>query len=83
MRSNVLDYEPSIALFVSDDNPLLFYRAVAKWADRFLREGAMGIVEINEALGDETMALFRDAGFRELRLIKDFYNKNRFVSFRK
>ena len=83
MRSNVLDYEPHIALFVSDDDPLLFYRAVAKWATRFLRDGAMGIVEINETLGDETMALFRDAGFRELRLIKDFYNKKRFVSFRK
>lgn len=83
MRSNVLDYEPHIALFVSDDDPLLFYRAIALWARRFLKEGGMAIVEINETLGDETMALFRDAGFRELRLIKDFYNKKRFVSFRK
>jgi release factor glutamine methyltransferase len=81
MRTNVLDWEPALALFVPDDDPLLFYRAVARWAQRFLRPGGVGIVEINEALGDETAGLFRDAGFVKIQKLADFYKKVRFIRF--
>ena len=81
MRTNVLDWEPALALFVPDDDPLLFYRAVARWAQRFLRPGGVGIVEINEALGDETAGLFRDTGFVKIQKLADFYKKIRFIRF--
>ena len=81
MRPNVLDWEPELALFVPDDDPLRFYRAVARWARRFLRPGGVGIVEINEALGPETAEVFRDAGFKNVQNLPDFYKKIRFVRF--
>ena len=81
MRPNVLDWEPELALFVPDDDPLRFYRAVARWARRFLRPGGVGIVEINEALGPETAEVFRDAGFKNVQNLPDFYKKTRFVRF--
>ena len=83
MRSNVLDYEPHIALFVPDSDPLLFYRAVSVWAERFLKTGGMGIVEINEALPDATAGIFLEKGFRNVTLIRDYYDRMRFVSFNK
>ena len=81
MRSNVLDWEPEAALFVPDDDPLLFYRAVARWAQRFLRPGGAGLVEINEALGPETAAVFTAAGFKNVQILPDFAHKNRFIRF--
>ena len=83
MRTNVLDHEPHLALFVSDDDPLLFYRAVAKWALLMLRPGGYGIVEINEALAFDTEEVFLDLGFRNVRTIKDLHDKDRFVEFYK
>lgn len=83
LRKNVLAYEPASALFVPDDDPLRFYREVARWAhERLAPEGRVG-VEINESLGEETAALFREEGFREVNLFKDFYDKNRFIVFDK
>jgi len=81
MRPNVLDWEPALALFVPDDDPLRFYRAVARWAQRFLRPGGVGLVEINEALGPETAEVFRNAGFKNVQNLPDFYKKVRFVRF--
>ena len=81
MRTNVLDYEPHLALFVSDDDPLVFYRAVARWALKLLKVGGYGLVEINEALGEQTADVFRQAGFAEVAVIKDLYEKDRFVEF--
>ena len=81
MRPNVLEHEPALALFVPDDDPLRFYRAVARWAQRFLRPGGAGIVEINESLGPETAAVFRAAGLKNVRTVPDFYKKIRFVHF--
>ena len=83
MRANVLDHEPHLALFVSDDDPLLFYRAVAKWALLMLRPGGYGIVEINEALAFDTEEVFLDLGFRNVRTIKDIHDRDRFVEFYK
>lgn len=83
MQRNVLDYEPGLALFVPDEDPLLFYRATARWARRFLAPGAWGIAEINEALGEDTAALFRDSGLEEVEIRRDMFGKDRFISFRK
>ena len=81
MRSNVLDHEPHLALFVPDADPLLFYRAVAEWASVLLAPDGVGVVEINEALGEETAEVFRLMGFAKAEVIKDLYEKDRFVRF--
>lgn len=81
MRRNVLDYEPGLALFVPDDDPLLFYRAIATAAKRLLAPSGVGIVETNEALGPETEEIFRSAGYQETEIIRDFFSKDRFVKF--
>ena len=81
MRPNVLDWEPELALFVPDDDPLRFYRAIARWAQRFLRPGGVGLVEINEALGPDTAAVFSAAGYKNAQTLPDFYKKIRFVRF--
>ena len=83
LRKNVLDYEPSEALFVPDDDPLLFYRAVAEWSGRLLSADGKGLTEINEVLGKETLAIFSGAPFQEAELVKDVYDKNRFVFYAK
>lgn len=82
MRPNVLEHEPHLALFVSDDDPLIFYRAVARWASVLLRPDGFGIVEINEALGSQTAAVFRDAGFSHAEVLQDFSDRDRFILFR-
>ena len=81
MRPNVLDWEPGTALFVPDDDPLRFYRAIARWAQRFLRPGGAGLVEINETLGPETAAVFSAAGFKNVQILPDFAKKDRFIRF--
>ena len=81
MRPNVLDWEPEMALFVPDDDPLRFYRAIARWAQRFLRPGGVGLVEINEALGPDTAAVFSTSGYKNVQTLPDFYKKIRFVRF--
>lgn len=83
MRANVLDYEPHIALFVPNEDPLLFYRAVCTHAARLLRPGGKGIVEINETLGEQTAEVFSSAGFKNVEIMQDFFHKNRFVTFQK
>lgn len=81
MRTNVLEHEPHLALFVSDDDPLVFYRAVAAWASALLVLDGTGIVEINEALGPETAKVFLDAGFSSAEIVKDLSERDRFVVF--
>ena len=83
MRPNVLDHEPHLALFVSDNDPLVFYRAIADWAQSLLKPDGFGIVEINEALGPQTAALFSEAGFRDVSILTDLSDRDRFVSFRR
>ena len=83
MHRNVLEHEPGLALFVTDEDPLVFYRAIAQWAVRFLKPGGWGIAEINEALGDETAEVFRAAGLENVKKLADFYGRDRFVTFEK
>ena len=81
LRRNVLDYEPAIALFVPDENPLLFYKAISRWSQRFLSPEGKGLTEINEVLGKETLAVFEGAGFPQNDIVTDFYDKNRFIFY--
>lgn len=81
MRPNVLEHEPHMALFVPDEDPLLFYRAVASWASYLLAPDGYGIVEINEALGQQTADVFSSAGFARVQVVKDLNDKDRFVTF--
>ena len=83
LRRNVLDYEPASALFVPDDDPLAFYRAIARWSSRFLSPEGKGLTEINELLGKETLEVFTGAGFQESSVVTDFYDKNRFIFYMK
>ena len=82
MRTNVLDHEPHLALFVPDDDPLRFYKAIAGWARTLLKEGGYGMVEINEALAEETADIYRKAGFSQVCIEEDLNGKHRFVKFR-
>ena len=83
MRTNVLDHEPHLALFVPDEDPLKFYKAIALWALALLKAGGTGIVEINEALGKETAQVFVEAGLKDVEILKDLHEKDRFVRFKK
>lgn len=83
MRPNVLEYEPELALFVPDGDPLLFYRAIAQRAAELLRAGGTALAEINESLAPQTLRLFEDAGMRNCSILEDFAAKPRFIFFQK
>lgn len=83
MRTNVLEHEPHLALFVPDDDPLIFYSAIAQWAQVLLADEGEGMVEINEALGKETAQICSDAGFIYTEIVRDLHGKDRFVRFSK
>jgi len=82
LRKNVLDYEPSSALFVPDEDPLVFYRAICRWSERFLSPEGKGLTEINETLGTETEAVFSGI-FPKTETVKDFYDRTRFIFYMK
>lgn len=79
MRRNVLDYDPALALFVPDDDPLHFYRAIAVIAKHSLATRGLLVVEINEALAEETCELLRGQGFNPT-VHDDFRGKARWIS---
>jgi len=79
MQKNVLDYEPHQALFVVDNNPLLFYKAITDLALKQLKPGGKLYFEINQAYGEETKHLLESKGFKNVVLIKDLNNKNRIL----
>ena len=78
MSPNVLDYEPALALFVPDDDPLRFYRAIGRYASRHLAPNGLLVMEINEHLGAETCQLMQQLGFAT-KLYKDFRDKDRWI----
>lgn len=80
MEKNVLDHEPHTALFVSDDDPLLFYRNIANFALSNLKKDGKLYFEINESLGKEMVTLLEQKQFRQVRLIQDINGKNRIIS---
>jgi len=79
MQSNVLDFEPSQALFVPDDEPLLFYRAIAGFSRQHLSGNGKLYLEINENLGKEAVFLLKNEGYAEIFLKKDMQGKDRMI----
>lgn len=77
MRKNVLDFEPALALFVKDENPLLFYRTIFEYV-KFKNTSKILYLEINEKYGNEITKLAENYGISEIQIIKDFNNKNRY-----
>ena len=74
MRPNVLGFEPAEALFVPDDDPLRFYRAIVGWAETLLRPDGHIYLEVNERFGPDVAALFPGA-----RVLQDISGRDRFV----
>jgi release factor glutamine methyltransferase len=79
MQEQVAAFEPSIALFVPDNDPLLFYRRIARLAKEKLEQGGKLYFEINEALGKEVVEMLEEEGFREVKLKQDMFGKDRMV----
>ncbi len=79
MQKNVLDFEPHLALFVENNDPLIFYHAIANFAFNNLSINGLVAVEINETLGNETADVFIKKGFSDVEIIKDIHQKDRFV----
>ena len=80
MARHILDHEPSSALFVKDDEPLVFYHAIASFCKKYLAEEGEIWVEINEKFGKETSGLFKSEGFSRVRVIKDIHGKERYIN---
>jgi len=80
MEENVLTYEPHTALFVDDNDALIFYRRIAEFAKDHLKKGGKLYFEINEALGQEMIELQESLGFKSVRLMKDLNGKDRMTS---
>ncbi|MBT1706034.1 peptide chain release factor N(5)-glutamine methyltransferase [Chryseosolibacter indicus] len=79
MSSHVLNHEPHLALFVPDDDPLIFYRAIAREAKTALRYEGLLAVEINWQFGKEVALLFEQNGFAKVEIVKDISGKDRIV----
>lgn len=79
MHANILNYEPKIALFVPDHDPLIFYRKIAALAFQYLNPNGLLGFEINQYLGDETVQVIQSVGFKDVKLIPDFLGQNRFI----
>lgn len=79
MQKNVLDHEPHMALFVPDNDPLVFYKAIALRGKKVLKPGGHVVVEINALLGSETISVFESENYSNIILMKDMNGKDRFV----
>ena len=80
MERNVLDYEPGQALFVPDNDPLLFYKAIAPYAAQSLEPGGRLYLEINQRFGNEVKRLLEACGLDEVRIIEDSFGRVRFAA---
>jgi release factor glutamine methyltransferase len=83
MEKNVLQHEPEMALFVADQDPLIFYRAIGFSAMKLLKPLGMVFFEIHENLGGKTTELMREIGFVNIELRKDLQGKNRMLMLQK
>lgn len=83
MHQNVLAFEPHQALFVPQENPLIFYAAIAGHASFMLQKNGLLFFEINENFGQEMLALLTEKGFINLKLKKDFRGKDRMICAQK
>ena len=82
MEKNVLDHEPELALFVPDENPLIFYEQIADFSRIHLKNQGHLYFEINEAFGPECYEMLQEKGFSEIVLKKDIHGKDRMIGCR-
>ena len=80
MHKNVLEHEPALALFVDNETPLIFYKAIAEFGLKKLKNGGNLYTEINEQFGEETKALFESLGYTDAIIHKDLNGKDRYIS---
>ena len=80
MHANVLNFEPHLALFVPDEDPLLFYRAIGSWGKQLLKKGGKLYLEIYENLADELVQLLLSLGYSQVQVHQDLNGKNRMIS---
>ena len=83
MHPNVIDYEPSSALFVTDENPLEYYLSILQFCEKNLVLGGRLYFEINEGMGDEVVSLLKRCNYSDIVLRRDINGKFRFVSSKK
>jgi release factor glutamine methyltransferase len=83
MKNNILDFEPHNALFVPDEDPLLFYRAIINISEEILMPGGRIYFEINETKGGEMNKLLELHKYSEIRIVRDINGKNRIITGRK
>lgn len=83
MEKNVLDFEPHLALFVADESPLVFYKAIAEKAKRLLKTNGLLFFELHENYAIETKSLVESFGFEEVELKLDLQGKNRMLKAKK
>ena len=79
IKKNVLDYEPHLALFVENDNALIFYKKIAELAQKNLKPNGFLFFEINQYLGPEMIGLLQEMGFKNIVLKKDIYGNDRMI----
>ena len=79
MRGNVLKHEPDLALYVRDEDPLLFYRKIAALGKGALTENGMLFFEINENLAEPTSEALSNLSYQSIEVRKDIYGKNRMI----
>ncbi len=79
MQQNVLAHEPHLALFVKDNNPLLFYDRIAELAKKHLSKNGSLYFEINQYLGNKTVELLKQKGFQNVKLKKDLFGVDRMI----
>jgi release factor glutamine methyltransferase len=83
MHRNVLDFEPELALFVPNEDPLLFYRVIAEKGKKLLKPGGKLYFEIHEEFGADVLSLLEEKEYDELRLLKDLNGKDRMITAKK
>ncbi len=83
MDANVLDHEPHLALFVPDDDPLLFYKAISEFGQEYLADSGLLFFEVNRAYAEQVAELLLQKGYEDAKVVKDNYENNRFVWARK
>lgn len=79
MKDNVLKHEPELALFVDDNDPLIFYKTICEFAQQHLKSGGMLFFEINQYLGDEMLQLLKTYLFKNIELKKDMFGNDRMI----
>ncbi len=83
MEKNVLEYEPELALFVPDDDPLIFYQHISKYAIEALKHNGMLYFEINPIFYTEMIDMLEEEGFYDIKIKEDMFGKKRFVKAKK